>query len=280
MTAEIVHFRVGDLPCVVLSDGSNPVTEKDITDMFPKDTERMLTAFRALSTPLAFSVNILMVETAGKRVLIDTGTGRDDPADPGHLLDNLRAANIPPESIDTIIITHYHLDHLRGLSDTEGKPTFAKAQLVVPRPEHEYWMNETFLAKMDPNRAQRLRLSFAPYTSRLTLADSSAEIEPGIRYIPAPGHTPGPSAVRIESQGAHLLHMADTVHLPLQLNMMDVMPRFDNQPDAAINTRRAMIEQAVAENLLVMTYHFPSPGVGHIQRTGDALVWVPYSTGE
>ena len=235
----------------------------------------MLAAFRTLQTPLGFSRNILLVETAAKRVLIDSGNGQVDPADPGHLLDNLHTANITPESIDTVVITHYHGDHIGALLDRAGHPTFVNARLVVPKLEHDYWMREDVLAGMDQETATGLRQTFAAYASGLTLLDSTAEIEPGIRYVPALGHSPGHQAVSIESQGARLLHLVDTLHMPIQLNALDVSA-FDFQPDIAIDTRRAMLAQAEFENLLVLAYHFPFPGLGHVKRTGDLLAWEPY----
>ena len=235
----------------------------------------MLAAFRTLHTPLGFSVNILLVETGAKRVLIDTGNGLD-PADPGRLLDTLRKANITPESIDTVVITHYHGDHIGGLLDSAGHPIFVNAHpVVVPKLEHDYWMREDVLAEMDEETATGLRQTFAAYVSRLTLLDDTADIEPGIRYVPAVGHSPGHQAVSIESQGARLLHLVDTLHMPIQLNAVDVSA-FDFQPDLAIDTRRAMLARTESENLLVLAYHFPFPGLGHVQRTGDLLAWEPW----
>jgi glyoxylase-like metal-dependent hydrolase (beta-lactamase superfamily II) len=272
---DVVRFRLGDFPCVVLCDGSETLTETDVTSMFTKDAERMLAAFRALHAPLGFSRNILLVETAAKRVLIDTGNGQVDPADPGHLLDNLRTANITRESIDTVVISHYHRDHIGGLLDSAGHPTFVNARLVVPKLEHDHWMREDVLAGMAQETATRLRQTFAAYASGLTLLESTAEIEPGIRYVPALGHSPGHQAVSIESQGARLLHLVDTLHMPIQLNAVDV-PAFDFQPDIAIDSRRAMLAQTESENLLVLAYHFPFPGLGHVKRTGVLPAWEPY----
>jgi len=272
---DVVRFRLGDFSCVVLCDGNETLTENDVTSMFTEDAERMLAAFRTLDTPLGFSRNILLVETAAKRVLIDTGNGQGDPADPGHLLDSLRTANITPESIDTVVISHFDGDHIGGLLDSTGQPTFVNARLVAPKPEHDYWMREDDLAEMDEETATGLRQTFAAYASRLTLLDSPADIEPGIRYVPALGHSPGHQAVSIESQGARLLHLVDTLHMPIQLNALDVSA-FDFQPDLAIDTRRAILARTEFENLLVLGYHFPFPGLGHVKRTGDLLAWEPY----
>ena len=277
MTSESIHFRVGDFACVALPDLISRAAEDDIASIFTNDTERMLAAFRALSVPyITFCQNILLVETGDKRVLIDSGVGQADPTDPGQLLDRLGAENIAPESIDTVVISHFHLDHIGGLMDSAGHPTFPKARLVVPSREHGHWMREEILARIDPSRAARLRQTLAAYAERLTLMDDGVDIEPGIRYVPAPGHTPGHHAVRVESGDARLLHIVDTIHMPIQLNALDAAPPFDVQPDIAIATRRALLARAEAENLLLMAYHFPFPGLGYVRRRGDLLVWEPY----
>src|SRR5574338_372504 len=169
MTSESFHFRVGDFSCVSLPDAIETLREADIESMFPGDTERMLAAFRALPAPLTFCRNILLVETGEKRVLIDSGMGQSDPNDPGHLLDQLREENITPESIDTVVITHYHQDHIGGLLDQAGNATFPKARLIVPAQEHAYWMSEDILAGLDAPDAAWLRQTFAAYAERLTL---------------------------------------------------------------------------------------------------------------
>ena len=245
--------------------------------MFNTDAERMLAAFRALPAPLTLRRNILLVDTADKRVLIDTGMGQSDPADPGHLLDRLREENITLESIDTMVITHYHQDHIGGLLDQAGNPTFPKARLVVPAQEHAYWMSEDILADLDASDADRLRQTFAAYAERLILMDDTADIELGIHYVPAVGHSPGHRAVQIESGDARLLHIVDTIHMPIQLNALDAAPFDWQQPDIAIATRRALLARAESENPLLMAYHFPFPGLGCVQRRGDLLVWEPYA---
>lgn len=277
MTAESVRFRVGDFSCVSLPDVIETLREEDIENMFNTDAERMLAAFRALPVPLTFCRNILLVDTGNKRVLIDSGMGQSDPNDPGHLLERLQAENITPESIDTVVISHYDQDHIGGLLDHTGNPTFPKARLVVPGQEHDYWMSEDILAGLDAPDAARLRQTFAAYAERLTLMDDTAAIEPGIHYVPAVGHSPGHRAVQIESGEARLLHIVDAIHMPIQLSALDTAPFDWQQPDIAIATRRALLARAESENLLLMAYHFPFPGLGYIRRRGDLLAWEPYT---
>jgi glyoxylase-like metal-dependent hydrolase (beta-lactamase superfamily II) len=193
------------------------------------------------------------------------------------LLDRLRAENIAPESIDTVVISHYHRDHIGGLLDNAGNPTFPKARLVVASQEHAHWMREDILAGIDPSRAARLRQTLAAYAEQLTLMDDIADIEPGIRYVPALGHTPGHHAVHIDSGDAWYLHIIDTIHMPIQLNALDAAPSFDAQPNIAIAYRRALLARAQSENLLLMTCPFPFPGLGYVRRRGDLLAWELYA---
>jgi glyoxylase-like metal-dependent hydrolase (beta-lactamase superfamily II) len=262
---------------MLLPDVIETLREVDIQNMFTDDAERMLAAFRALPEPLTFCRNILLVETGDKRVLIDSGMGQSDPNDPGHLLEHLQAENITPESIDTVVITHYHQDHIGGLLDQAGNPIFPNAWLVVPAQEHAYWMREDILAGLDVPDADRLRQTFAVYAERFTLQDDTADIEPGIHYVPAVGHSPGHRAVHIESKDARLLHIVDAIHMPLQLNALDVAPFDWQQPDIAMATRRGLLARAESENLLLMAYHFPFPGLGCVQRRGGLLAWEPYA---
>jgi glyoxylase-like metal-dependent hydrolase (beta-lactamase superfamily II) len=277
MTTKPVHFRVGDFACVSLPDIIETLREEDIMNMFSDDAEGMLAAFRVLPEPLTFCRNILLVDTGDKRVLIDGGMGQSDPNDPGHLLEHLWAEKITPESIDTVVISHYHQDHIGGLLNDAGNPIFPNARLVVPRQEHDYWMSEDVLAGLDEPDAARLRQTFAAYAEQLTLMDDTTAIEPGIHYVPAVGHSPGHRAVQIESGEARLLHVVDVIHMPIQLNALDGAPFDWQQADIAIATRRALVARAESENLLLMAYHFPFPGLGYVRRQGDVLAWEPYA---
>jgi glyoxylase-like metal-dependent hydrolase (beta-lactamase superfamily II) len=111
----------------------------------------------------------------------------------------------------------------------------------------------------------------------LTLMDYTADIEPGIHYVPALGHSPGHSAVHIESKDSRLLHIVDAIHMPIQLNALDAAPFDWQQLDIAIATRRALLARAESENLFLMAYHFPFPGLGCVQRRGGLLAWEPYA---
>lgn len=267
-------FHVGDLACTVFLDTHSMLSEADFAGIFPTETERLVPAFRALGEPQPFCINVLLVETAGKRVLIDTGIGQADPDDLGQLPALLKGANVPLESIQTVIITHFHMDHLCGLIDADGRAIFASARVVVPEVEYAHWMSEETLAKIDPWRAGMLRRVFDAYAGQVKRFAGTDEIEPGIRYRPAPGHTPGHQAVELAFGDARLLHLVDTAHMPLQVGTPDAVCKYDIDSDTAIATRKALLDEVAEGNRLVLTYHFPFPGLGHIQETETGRAWV------
>ena len=277
----MIRFQVGAVACRVFADSIGPLTEDRVSNIFANDVaqhgDRVLAAFRALREPPQMSQNILFIDHDGRRILVDTGEGTLDPNHPGQLFEWLRRADISPESIDMVILTHFHLDHIGGLLGADGQANFPKAHLIAPVPEHGYWLDPAHLATMDAERAALLQRTFDTYSAAggVILLDAKAEIVPGIHYSPAFGHTPGQCGLLIESDGERLLHIADTAHMAIQLNLADASPKFDVVPDQAIATRRALIDRAVRENLRIIAYHFPFPGVGHIAAAGDRFEWVP-----
>ncbi len=275
MENPLYAFRLGAIDCLVITEAVNPNVEDRIRSVFTRDPEPILRANRALSEAQSFCRNILLLNRGSEHVLIDAGQGDLDPDDPSALLDVFAAQGIAPEAITTIIITHFDGDHIGGLLDSNGEPAFPHARLIVPAAEFAYWMSDDILASINAGRADLLRRTFDAYADRLQIADESAELLPGVRYVAAFGHKPGQCAVLIESEGERLLHIADAVHMVAQLNEPESVPKFDLQPDVAIATRRVLFERIERENLLTLAYHFTYPGVGHIRREGDRLVWLP-----
>jgi glyoxylase-like metal-dependent hydrolase (beta-lactamase superfamily II) len=274
----VFHFSVGAFTCHVFDDGTSLLSETDISAMFVHDAARILPIFRAYPVPLGMSANVLLIEVQGRRILVDSGSGLGDQAMPGQLWTALRQAGFPAESIDTVVISHFHMDHIGGLLNTDNQAVFPNAHLITSRPEYSHWMSESFLAGLEPKRSARLRKTFEQYANRLELVDPDTEIMPGICLIPLPGHTPGHCGIDLNSQGQRLLHFIDTVHLPIQLNAEEVSPTYDAQPEFAIATRRAVLDRAVREARLVMAYHFPFPGIGHIQQKDGSKHWMPLTS--
>lgn len=283
MTAQHHALTVGALRCTVVSDLTLPNT-------VPLDLDRLAATFpdldRAdLESAVAASgmsssrsaLNLLYVEAGDRRVLVDTGMGLDAEPPMGQGLRVLESLGVDLAAIDTVILTHAHGDHFLGLTAPDGTPTFPDARLVVWHTEWAHWSAPETLAALNEGYAAMIRARLLSLEGRMTLIDSAeTEVAPGIRLLPLPGHTPGHVGLWLESEGERLLHLVDAVHFPLQLENLDWGPRFDSDSAQAAQTRRAIIGQAAREDLRVLTYHLPFPGLGRFQaRDGGRFAWVP-----
>ena len=174
------------------------------------------------------------------------------------------------DGADTVIITHGHGDHINACSDGNGHPSFPNAQYVISRLDWDYWTT-------DPREAALTHL--IPIADRFDRIATDAEIVPGIRAVPAPGHTPGQIALLIESEDQRLLHVADAWHHPVELPRPEWYFSFDWDPEQTVATRRKLLNFAARENLLVLPYHATFPGLGHVIAKGDTWQWQPTTAG-
>lgn len=269
----VYQFTLGAFSCTVIQDGVERLPPEQIEDVgfVNAAKEEMAAEVRryvaATGDPAdTVSFNVLLVDTGARRVLVDTGLG----AEGGRLLERLAAAGVARESIDVVVITHGHGDHIGANATADGSATFPNARYVMSEVEWQRWTAEPG----DSARAQLL-----PLAERVERITTDAEILPGIRAVPAPGHTPGQIALLIESQGERLLHLADVFHHPVECPRPEWYFSFDDDAARTVETRRALLERAAREELLVMTYHLAFPGLGHVVADGDAWHWRPLAAG-
>jgi glyoxylase-like metal-dependent hydrolase (beta-lactamase superfamily II) len=209
-------------------------------------------------------------------VLVDTGLGRfafpgDETSTGGKLLETLELLGVDRGSVDTVILTHGHTDHIGATADEEGNPTFPNARYAMSREDWEFWTGrsgdeEPFLDFM----LKAANANLLPLKDRMDLFSGEVELVPGIRTIPAPGHTPGHTALLFESGGDALLDVADGAgHYVFAFERPEWTIIADVDPDGARATKRSLLERAAAENLKVIGYHYPFPGLGHVAKDGD-----------
>jgi glyoxylase-like metal-dependent hydrolase (beta-lactamase superfamily II) len=189
----------------------------------------------------------------------------------GNLPEVLQENGVEPASIDRVIITHGHGDHVGGLM-REGAPVYPNARISMWKSEWEYWRGEATKAE---NPAEAIQRNLLPLQDRIDLVDSESEILPGVCVIPALGHTLGHIAVLLESGGQRLLHVVDAMHNPVQVEHPNWSPAFDMQPDVSAKTRRALMERAAPQHTPLLAYHFRFPGMGHLTPSGDSWLWEP-----
>ncbi|MEU6678761.1 MBL fold metallo-hydrolase [Streptomyces sp. NPDC046925] len=230
------------------------------------------------------------IEADGLRVLVDTGIGngkqRANPA--WHNLNTdyltrLTEAGFAPETVDLVVLTHLHTDHVgwnTSVQDGSWVPTFPNARYVTTRTEWDYWAG----ADMDEARRQMFRDSVHPIKDAglLDLVDVASEgtdIAPGVRLRPAPGHTPGQVAVELTSRGESALITGDCIHHPVQLTHPDLGSCVDIDPAAAAGTRHALLASLSGTRTLLLGSHFPPPTAGHVIPDGTSYRLVPAAPG-
>jgi glyoxylase-like metal-dependent hydrolase (beta-lactamase superfamily II) len=279
-------FRVGEARCRVVSDGmlanDLPLQPTLAANATPEAVaavlaERLLPADRGV-----LHLNAIFVDMGRNRVLIDAGCADSFGPTGGKLLANLRVAGIDPATIDTVIVSHAHPDHLFGVLLPDGTPAFPEAPVLVSEPEHAFWTGaaDVSRAQIDDQFRRMLidgaRHHLAAVKDRLELVQPDRELRPGIRAVPTPGHTPGHLSFVLSSGDASLLLTVDVVHhFVLALAHPEWLVSFDTDPGQASATRRRLLDQAATDRLPVLAYHFPFPGLGHVARRGGAYAWEP-----
>ena len=274
-TINAASLTVGDTTVTAVSDGNLKTGLDCVLGLSQEECATL--AGCAYDAPIWLPVNSFLVDLAGRKVLVDAGSGPNMQPTLGRLPENLRALGTAPEDIDTILLTHLHSDHANGLIDAEGKAVFPNAGLVLHQEESRFWL-ERDAGAGDSDRVRRtLTVSkqvTAPYRARIrTVPDGEAL--PGIRAELNPGHTPGHTGWLIESGGERLLIWGDIVHLPaIQVPRPDAGLVYDVDAAMAPQTRRRVFDRVARERLAVAGAHLPFPGFATVERGGDGYACV------
>jgi glyoxylase-like metal-dependent hydrolase (beta-lactamase superfamily II) len=217
-------------------------------------------------------IQCLVIEIDGIRIAVDTCVGNDKRrANPGWhnlqlpFLDDLSAAGFPAESIDVVVCTHLHVDHVGWntmLVEGQWVPTFPHARYVFAEPELEYWRATSY-----PDGDDIFGDSVAPVVDagRADLVPVDHQVDRGVRLDSTPGHTPGHVSVVVESGGQQAVITGDMIHTPVQIASVDLSSAFDYDQLAAAGTRRDFLAR-YADDTLVIGTHWGGPGAGRIRR--------------
>jgi glyoxylase-like metal-dependent hydrolase (beta-lactamase superfamily II) len=213
----------------------------------------------------------IVVNTGTKLIAIDTGTGGQLAATAGKFNDNLAAAGIDPKAIDTVLISHFHPDHINGIKDKDNKVLFPNAEISVPQPEWAFWMDDARMNAASEGlkgNFRNVRRIFGDLKD-VKRFEPGKEVAPGITSLAAYGHTPGHTAFAIASGNQSMLILSDTTNNPwLFVRNPDWHAAFDMDGPMAAENRKRMLDRAAVDRMLVQGYHFPFPASGHILKTG------------
>jgi glyoxylase-like metal-dependent hydrolase (beta-lactamase superfamily II) len=280
------RYKVGAYECTSINDGARtfPMPDKFVTNV-PKD--EALAAGEAAYMPkgmVTVPFNPQLINTGSKLVLIDTGNGvanlEPSKGAVGRTLQNLAAAGVDPKSIDIVLLSHMHGDHINGIRAADGSIAFPNAEIMVPAKEWEFWTSEENAAKaqseMMKNNFANMKKVFAGIESKVTKYEWGKEVAPGITSIATPGHTPGHTSFAVASGNSKVLIQSDVTNIPeFFLRNPDWHVIFDTDGALAQETRHKFYDMAAAEKATVIGFHFTFPSVGHVEKDGAKYRLIP-----
>lgn len=269
LAAKYYGFTIGDFQAMVISDASASLPA---AIMGANQDEADVTAFMESKHLMDAEgnipniIDILVVNNGEDLILFDTGLGNSN-----QLLSTLAAAGIAPGDVTKVIISHFHGDHVNGLSSEENGLTYPNAEVFFPQPEYD---------QMPEDHAARAKLQPAMDADMVTLYNDGDSPASGITAMAAHGHTPGHMAFMIESNGESLMNIVDSaINVYSGTQHPDWHVRFDSIPDMAVENRKKVFAMSSDDNIRLYGYHFPFPGLGYATRQGedDSWLWTPNS---
>lgn len=235
------------------------------------------------------SVHTFAIEIGDLRAVVDTGVGNgktrpipffdhlDTP-----FLERLTEAGFAPSTVDVVVNTHLHMDHIGWNTRADGNrwvPTFPNARYIVSRAEYDYWEE----VDLEPARRQMFVDSVYPIreSGQLELIDvpaQGAEAAPGLRLRHTPGHTPGHVAVQVDSAGQSALITGDCMHHPVQLAYPDVCSSVDVDTKLAARTRWDLLGELAGSETLLLGSHFTAPTGGRVHADNGSYRLISSAT--
>jgi len=266
----IERFAVGSIDCQVLPDGAAMYSPGDLAAGVP--AAQVMAALKSRANDrgeVALPYNCLLIRSGGRIALVDTGLGaeaaRQEGEPAGRLMESLTASGVTADQVDLVIISHAHPDHIGGLTvhAAGGRvPVFGRARHYFWHSEWEYWTSAAELAQVPDGLAGPARTHLPPVhqAGLVELVSEETDVLPGVRLLPAPGHTPGHMALALTSGHEGAIYLGDAVIDEMNFEHPDWVSAFESIPNMTVTTRKALLEKAIRENRLLVAFHLAARG--------------------
>jgi glyoxylase-like metal-dependent hydrolase (beta-lactamase superfamily II) len=275
-------YKVGSVEVTALYDGiwKKPHDPAFIKNASVEDTKAALAKAGMTTEYMPIPLTVVFLKVGDKLIMVDSGSGvgqwQPTAVDlPG----NIKAAGIDPTKISTILISHFHPDHIFGLMQKgTNEPVYPNAELVVNATEYKWWTEPGRVEKLPEGRkalGTRIQTVF-PTWKNFKLVEGEKEVAPGINLVNAPGHTPGHSAFLVSSGNQQLMISNDTAYVPALLAPHpEWQGAYDQDGPLAVESRRKLIDRVIADKMAICGAHFPFPGAGSFAKDGNGYAFTP-----
>lgn len=281
------RYKIGTIEVTVATDGIArfKMAEDHVINIKKDVVNAALAEVFMEKDMMTTPYNPVAINSGGKLAVIDTGTGeanyKNSNGVGGQFVTNLAAAGIDRNAVDTVIISHYHGDHINGLLMADGSLTWPNAQILVPSVEHKYWMDDGEMSRATNARVQTnfknvRRVFNAEVMKRVATYDYNREVIPGVTAQHTPGHTIGHTSYVISSGNDAVYLQSDVTHVPfLFVRHPDWHAFYDQDGAMAETTRRKVYDMLATDRMRVQGFHYPFPSLAHVEKAGGGYREIP-----
>jgi len=276
------RFDVGQIQVTMIFDGQStrPVSSALVPNAPVERVRAALGAVQLSVDTFKAPYTFVAVNTGGKLGLIDTGSDSQYLAGVDAGARSLAGAGINRAAVDVVVLSHFHPDHVYGLTGRDGRPLYPNAEVLMPEAELAMVRDDGMIGRLATEAfrtfATNARVKLAAYGARVRPYKNGDEVLPGVTAMSTPGHSPGHMSFLLASEGRQVLHLVDALTFPaLFVRHPHWHFVLDMDGGLAEATRLRVLDQVVAEELLVMGYHFPFPAVGRIASAGEGYEFHP-----
>jgi glyoxylase-like metal-dependent hydrolase (beta-lactamase superfamily II) len=281
------RYKVGSFEITVVTDGVNRFKLPDniVANAKREEVNAALAAAHLQPDIFVTPYNPIVVNTGQKLVVVDTGLGEAGfnatKGANGQFLTNLAAAGIDAKAVDTVIISHYHGDHVNGLLKADNSLAFPNAEILVPATEHTFWMDDGEMSRAPKGRMEDLfknnrRVFAGEVMKRLRTYDEGKEVVSGITAVGTHGHSAGHNSHVVSSGSSTVYVQADVTHVPFLFARNPGWHAFyDQDPIMAEATRRKVYDMLVSEKMLLQGFHYPFPSLAYVEKSGSGYREIP-----
>jgi glyoxylase-like metal-dependent hydrolase (beta-lactamase superfamily II) len=273
--SRISEIAVGSLKVVALRDGELFLPSGALVNLSEQDLK---TISNDENSRLAYSnVNAYLIQSKDQNLLIDSGCRDLFGPTCGFVQEALKEAGLVPGDITDIFLTHLHPDHIAGTINTDGTAVFENATLKVLDKEYNFWSSQDF-DETEVNGADWANLAKAvlnAYKDCLETLSFDSDIASGVSSVSIPGHTPGHSGFRVDDGNESLIQMGDILHVPnLQLINPNVATVFDIDPEAALKSRKGVLDMVSTDKMLCTSGHMLDQKFGYLEKNGTGYNFI------